>query len=251
MSTSTEVTPYIERGKIALRKADATMKDLVLAVTDELPISNYVFDIPFPPPAPIRTITPVQAEALIALPDVFGKVQPGTRRTLSPEEIVALYKEREVIKTISELLDGREDDIKTTIRHHMDVDAEERGVAVPKAKVDAASGEVIVAATERDANGHYVLCSKGKPERLPIPGTNQSWSREYRAGGVNTDQGERLLALYESGEITREDYLAFTKEVRVYDPTKAMESIKKNPERLGLLRRISQRTGVSTALWVR
>jgi hypothetical protein len=250
-STSTEVQPYIERGKIALRKADATMKDLVLAVTDELPISNYVFDIPFPAVAPVRTITEAQTEALKVLPEVFGKVQPGTRRTLKPEEITTLFKEREVLKTIGDLLDGREEDIKTIVRHHMDVDAEERGVAVPKSQVDPATGQVIVQATERDQNGHYVLCAPKKPERLNVPGTDQAWSREYRTGGVNDDQGERLLALYEAGDITREDYLAFTREVRVYDPAKAMESIKKNPERLALLRKISQRTGVSTALFVR
>lgn len=249
--TSTNLpAPLLERGRVALRDPKATLESIATAMlTDDVP-AEFLAVAPqaFPAVPAHREITAAQAEALIALPSVFGTVQPTERRALTDDEVSALYKERQVLKTLGDLLSGREEDIKTLIRHHMDVSAEERGVAVPKAVVR--DGQVVVEATPRDASGHYILCAPKAPERCPIPGTSEDWSREYRSGKVEIDLGA-LERLHEEGVVSREDYLAFTREVRVIDKAKVMEAIAKKPERLGLLAKISKRGLPGTSLFVR
>lgn len=248
--TQTEVVPlYVERGRVAI-KENKSLEEIAEAVLDETPVTITDVVVPFPAlPKPLE-LTDEHKKALRSLAKVFGQVQKTERGTLTPEEIAAVYEEREVLRTITELLSGREDAIKEYVRHHFDVDAEERGVAVPKAVIDRATGTVIVEPSPRSKDGHYVLGTKGNPERLPIPGTNMEWSREFRADKPQVE-GSRLKELFEAGEISKEEYYAFTREQRVFDADKARESLKKNPALLGVLRRISTRTGVGSSLFVR
>lgn len=251
MTTAEVVPAFIERGKVALKKGAALTEiaEEVLDPAQSVVVTNEV--IPFPPvPKPVE-ITDKQKKALRRLKDVFAVVQPTERRALKDEELAALYEEREVLKVILDLLDGREEDIKTLVRTHMDVIAEETGVAVPKAVVEPQTGKVIVEPSPRDQHGHYVLCVKGTPERCDIPGTDQAWSREFRSAGTTID-GNRLAELYDAEEITREEYLGFTREVRVFDGDKAKKFIEQNPVKgLSLLRRITTRSGVGSSLFVR
>ena len=189
-------------------------------------------------------------EALLALPGVFGKVQPDSRRTLTADEVKGLWDERLVLKAIGDLLDSREEDIKTLVRHHLDVDAEESGRAVSKAVIDPETHKVIVEATPRDINGHYVLAAPQQPERLNVPGTDQAFSREFRTGSISVD-ADLLLRLHEDGDLSREDYLSFTREVRVFDKAKALAAISKNPNLLGLLAKISRKGLASTSIQAR
>lgn len=246
--TVTALEPAIERGRIALRKPDATLKDVVEKMAEDLPTIVYSSVEEFPPPAPVLEITPEQAEALIALPAVFGQVQPGVRRSLSEDEIRALYDEREVLRKIMACVATRDEAIKETMRHHMDVDAEERGVAVPKAVIRR--GTTVVEATPRDANGHYILAQQGRPERVPISGTDQAWSREFRNGSLQYDTS-KIEALYQDGDIDRPTYLAMTREVRVADEGKILEALRRDPNRLGIIRRITSRAVAGTSMFVR
>lgn len=247
MSTSKDMLPAVVQRGIIAAKTGSSLKEVAALLVENDAVEVYA-PAEFPPVAPRTVITAEHEAALEALPGVFGQVQPETRRALTDDERLALYREFETLKKVTGLLDGRLDAIKTSIRHDFDVQAEEAGVAVPKAVVRG--GHVVVEASPRDVAGHYVLGSKGKPERLPIPGTNVEWSREMRSGTLNID-GSLLEALAESGEVSREDYLAMTREVRVFDEKKAMEAIVKNPERLNLLRRITRRTGIGSALTTR
>lgn len=249
---STALSPIAEKGRIAARKnPDASLTELAQSITEEPPLYWGGSDlIPFPPVAPTLVLTDTHKEALKALPEVFGQVQPEERRTLSEDEIKKVYDEHEVLKVIEELIGSRRDALKTTIKHHLDVDAEERNLAVPQPVVVKSTGEVKVEASPRDAHGHYVLGEKGKPERLPIPGTNQAWSREFR-GGSTSVSGARLDELYEAGEISKEDYYAFTREKRVFDEEKARKSIAKNPRLFDLLARMTTRSGVGSAMFIR
>lgn len=254
--TVTALEPAIERGRIALRKPDATLKDVVEKMAEDLPTIVYSSVEEFPPPAPVLEITPEQAEALIALPAVFGQVQPGVRRSLSEDEIRALYDEREVLRKIMACVATRDEAIKETMRHHMDVDAEERGVAVPKAVVDEKTGQVIVEATDRTKEGHYILCGPQAPERTPIPKTNLEWSREYRKGTVSTRTSpDEMLDLLNDGVIDRDAYLAMTREVRVFDETKALSAAVHSPDlRDQIIRAIKAMTSVgkpSVSLFIR
>jgi hypothetical protein len=242
----------IERGTFALRKnSDMSLEELAAAITEEVPsfwsMPGQV--VPFPEvPTPV-VMTPEIQEALNALPAVFGKVNLDKRRTMTEEEILDVYKEHEALKALETALKDRRDNLKTYVRHHLDVDAEETNRAVP-ADVFDKKGNKIVEASPRDKAGHYVLGEKGKPERLHIPGTNMDFSREaasYKAAL----SGERLTELFEAGEITREEYLAFTREVRVFDEDKARKAIAKDKRFLGLLARITERGGMRSALYVR
>lgn len=243
----------IERGRIALKSDDATLGTVAKAMVDA-----DVADAPLAPEAQPFPDLPKRVEltdkvrrAMNALPKLFGAVQPELRRTLSDRELNDLYFEREAIRTVTTALSGRDDAIKETVRNHMDADAEERGVAVPKAQVDKKTGEVIVPATPRDSHGHYVLATPEKREEVPIPGTNQMFVREYRRPSVSVDLSA-LLKMYEDGEITREEFLGMTRETRVLDEGKVWNFVRRYPERgLELLGKITKHGAPGTNFNVR
>lgn len=249
---SAELVSIIERGTYVLKhNPNATLAEIAAAITEEVPnfwtVPGQV--VPFPDvPTPV-VMTPEIQEALNALPEVFGKVSVDKRRTMTEEEILDVYKEHEALKALEDVLKSRRDNLKTYVRHHLDVDAEERNIAVP-ADVFDKKGNKIADASPRDPHGHYVLGEKGKPERLHIPGTNQDFSREASSYKAQVD-GDRLRELHEAGEISREDYLALTREVRVFDEDKARKALAKDKRLFGVLARITQRGGMKSALYVR
>lgn len=212
-------------------------------------------------PAPVYTnsaawpealvLTAEQRAALDAVPAVFGVVHPDAPKILTDDEIVALYEERETVREALEPLKGRDEVIKEIMRHHMDLVAEQSNIAVPKDIVR--NGQVIAEATPRDANGHYILASKGNPEQARVPGTNQAFVRQYREGGVSFAlAAEDLLAMYEEGRITREQYLSMTRETRVFDEAKTMEAVRKDPETyLPILKAVAVRSDNGTSMYVR
>lgn len=238
---SAALAPVIERGTIILRSnPDASLKEIAAAITEEPPLHDPLMQggvMPFPDlPTPV-VLEEDHIEALKALPAVFGKVNLEERRVMTDLENQSVHAEMVVVKKVMEVLSGREDALKEYVRTSMDVKAEQDGAAHPEH-------------SPRDAHGHYVLGKKGAPERLEIPGTNKAWSREMR-GGTTTLDGARLRELYENDAISKEEYYAFTKEVRVFDEEKARKSVAKDPSLLGLLARITKRGGVSSALFIR
>lgn len=256
-STSTEVVPAIQAGLVALKEdPGASVRAVATAMAEPYePDVARTEEIPFPPlPKPLQ-ITKEVRKALKRLPEVFGKVQPETRRTLTDQENHDAYEEREALKAIEKLLKERVEALNEIIRTHMDVDAEERGVAVPKAVVDDETGEVIVPATDRDAKGHYILCAKQDPERSEIPGENLEWSREFGAGETSFSADAVALAQMEAeGEISRETYLAMTRNVRVFDEDRATAALHDPKHRDSVLDVIRKFTSVGkphTKLWVR
>lgn len=252
VEADTALATIIERGTYALKhNADLTLAELAAAITEEVPAfwAAPGVVVPFPEiPSPVVMTDAIQ-EALNALPAVFGKTNIDKRRTMTEAEILDVYKEHEALKALEDSLKDRRDNLKEYVRTHMDVDAEERNLAVP-ADVFDKDGNKIVDASPRDKHGHYVLGEKGKPERLNVPGTNKAFSREASSYKAELS-GERLTELHEAGVISREDYLAFTREVRVFDEDKARKSIAKDKRFLGLLARITERGGMKSALYVR
>lgn len=251
-TASKELDVIVERGSYLLRQnPDATLAELAAAITDEVP-TFWAFPgqvVPFPDvPTPVTLTSEVQ-QALNALPEVFGKTNIEKRRTMTEDEISLVYREHEALKAIEDVLKNRRDNLKTYVRHHMDVDGEESGIAAP-ADVYDEEGQKVREASPRDPHGHYVLGEKGKPERLNVPGTNQAFSREASSYKAQVS-GDRLTELFNAGEITREDYLAFTREVRVFDEDKARKALAKDRRLLGLLARITERGGMKSALYVR
>ncbi len=254
MTTRALTKTDLKTGRIALRDGATLLdvaKNFLEPEPDHTPGSEM---IPFPAVPRTPILTAEDKAALARLPEVFGKVLVEERRSLKADEIAALHEERKVVKQVVTVLAGREGVINENIRHHVDVDHEERGVAVPKDKVHA--GRVIVEATPRDASGHYIFASQGDPTRVHIPDTNEDFSLEYRKGsdgGVQID-ANHLLDLLESEEITRAQYLALTREVRVFDEAKARQAILKDETLLEVIAKVTRRvapTKPGTSLFVR
>lgn len=240
----TEIVPTSLKPIIAKAASPAEVADAVGVGVDPI--------VPAAPEPPaVIAMTDDTRAALNALPGVFAAVQPAEVRLLTEGEIEMLYAETLVLKQIVSVLEEREEAVKEAVRNHMDLTAEAEGRAVPKDIVRG--GHVVATATPRDRKGHYVTASKGNPERLTIPSTNQQWSREYREGRISfADATDDLLALYEAGEITREQYLAFTREVRAFDEAKAMDALRKDPETyVPILAKIAKRGAPGTALFIR
>lgn len=236
MTENAQIETTLSQGLIAL-KAGVKMTDLAQILTQgqapEVPVT--------PPSAPAEVVLTDEAKkALRHLPEVFAEVQPSERRALSETEVKQVWAEYDTLRTIVDLLGSRYEDLKEIVRNHMDVTAEANG-----AEWDS---------TAKDPHGHYVLAAKGNPERCNIPGTNQAFSREYRAGRVSIDASV-LDEMHANGEISREAYLAMTRERRVLDEHKAMDAAANKPElREEILTAIAKMTKIGapgTSLFVR
>ncbi len=219
-------------GALALKADGATLGSVAEAMLADGPL-----DTPKKPKAPALVVmTDALIGALTVLPAVFAKKQVAEIRQLSPEELEALAEEYETIDAILKPLKTRQDAIKENVRHHLD----QRGVVSGRVNDD----------TVVDASGHYVFARPQQPDILPMPGTDKQWSNQYSSGSVSI-QGEKLLTMYEAGEITRAEYLAFTREVRVFDEAKAFAAIAKNPSMLGILKKIIKKGRPGNSLYVR
>ena len=227
----------------------SSLKDIAAALDVHVPAAPVYTNVAAWP-TPLE-LTPEQREALNMVPRFFGQVHPAEPKILDDDEMTALFGERQVLREVLEPLVGRDEVIKEIVRHHMDLVAEQSNVAIPKDIVRG--GSLVAEASPRDKAGHYILASKGNPERAHIPGTNQDWSREYREGGISfANAASDLLAMYEAGDITREQYLTMTREVRAFDEPKTMEAVRKDPETyLPILRAIAHRADNGTSMFVR
>lgn len=227
-----EIANIDQIGKIALKADGATLESIARAILSDAP-----FDEPKPLKAPASvSMTDGLVAALTVLPAVFAKRQVTEIRQLTSEELEALGEEQLTIDAIMRPLKARFEVIKENVRHHLD----QRGAA----------GDRVTSETEVDANGHYVFARPQQPDILAIPGTGKVWSNQYSSGSVQIDGG-KLLDMYESGAITREQYLAFTKEVRVFDETKAFASMAKDPSLIGVFKNIIKKGRAGSALYVR
>jgi hypothetical protein len=246
----TELKTMITRGRLALKDDKATLKSVATAM-----VAGEAVEAPETvqlPPLPTKVeLTEADKQAMDGLSMLFCNVVPESRRTLTEQELRTLHLEREAIRIVTGKLTSRDESIKETVRNHMDANAEAKNLAVSRALVDSKTGETIVAATPRDAHGHYVLATKEQREEVRIPGTDRVFTREYRAPSTGVDT-EKLLTMYEDGEISREEYLAFTRNIRVIDSDKVWDFVKKNPERgLSILAAVTTHGLPSTAFNVR
>ena len=222
----------VMRGRIALKEG-GDLKTIAAAMLD--PGALAPVESTPTAPAPMK-LTDEFGDNLVRLPAVFGKVQPHRLGKLTEEQVVKLHDEYGVLKTVLDTLKTREAGIKTIVRGHM--------------AAEAAEDEKVTEDTEYDKHGFPVIARKGAPQRSAVPGTNQVFSLEFRAGSPEIME-DRLLELYETGQIDRKTYLSFTREVRVFDEERALKAIQDDPELLELLRQITRRSRVGTNFHVR
>jgi hypothetical protein len=95
-----------------------------------------------------------------------------------------------------------------------------------------------------DAKGHFLT----KEEQPTAHG--KKFTRELRESKPSLS-GSDLLAAYENGLISRDDYLACTRETRVYDETKTRGNIKKDPGLLLRLRPLITKGGLTASIYHR
>lgn len=186
--------------------------------------------LPAAPPLP-AVITEDQRKALDRLHEVFGKVVPTDRRALQPAEVTALVDERMTLDEIEKLASKRKEGIRTAVCNHLDVEAEEDG-NIPE---DAT----------RDKDGHYVL-----PGKVPAPDLGKAFSREVRAGTPHIT-ADGLKALVDSGDLSHEDYLEMTTQVRVVDENKIMLRLRKNPDLVRALQKATTPVGKTASVYLR
>lgn len=231
----TTVTAQIARALQALTSDDASFKAVSAALVSDERLPTVLQGPVAPAPIPM---TQELVNALHALPDVFGQVQPPALRELTEAETKSVHKERETIKTILGLLGQRDEALKVIIRGHMALAAARTGEATES--------------TELDGAGFPIVAAEGNPQRFNVPGTGKAWSLEYRKGSVSIDLTE-LERLYNDGLVTKEEYYSFTREVRerVFDEEKAFKAIAKDPALLGVLRQIVKKGRAGTSLFTR
>jgi hypothetical protein len=247
----TEVEPVLAGALELLReKPDTDLSTLaakVAAAAEEPALASQVAEA-FPALPRHTELTDAVRRALAQIPALFGSVEIETRRSLTKKELDLITLEESVIALIATTLKARDEAIRETMRVHMDVDAEEKGIAIPKAKLGP-DGEVIVAATPRDQNGHYLLAVPQDPHQVPVGSV--IWSQEYSSSAAKPSDS-LLGELHRKGDIDRPDYLAVTREVRVFDKDRASALIRQHPGRgLALLRKITVSGKVTASLYLR
>jgi hypothetical protein len=246
---ATEIEPVLA-GALALLQAkpDISLDELAAQVVAAVPAAPAAEAEPFPKLPKTVELTDEVRRALKNVASIFNSVVIKDRRSLTKDELDLLTMEQGVIILIGATLIARQEAIKETIRHHMDVDAEEQGLAVPKDKLGP-DGEVIVAATPRDQHGHYLLATSGEPHQVQCGPV--LWSQEASSATPKPNDSA-LQAGFRAGTISREDYLAVSREVRVFDPEKARALVRKEPARgLAVLRQVTVGGKPKSSLYLR
>lgn len=203
----------------------AKLQDLIAAPPVERPVAFP--ELPKPP-----DLTDSAREALDAVPRQFGSFHLTERRALTTAELAKLTAEAQTLSQVVKPLADRLEAIKETVRTHMDVAAETAGLAIPAGQ--SRGGVLLREATPRiqggKAAGHYLLAGPATPHKVPVAGFEQEWEQRYTKGKAAPSRAA-LAALLDEGEITRQEFLAFTRESRQLDTDRIAAFIRKNPAR--------------------
>jgi hypothetical protein len=206
-STENALVPTFDFTKI-----DAELeKDPSLNLTDVL--AKLAVLPPADPAKPVQTATAVELvttkliDAIQAIPAVFGKVKPPkTRRLLDSGELQKLRVEKIQIDAAESALKKRKTEIHSMLSVHFDVYAEKRLNVDPEQ-------------TPKNKDGHYLIASAGYPETALVKEGDTHFRRQKAKDRVEWKM-EKLLDLFEKGEITRAEFLSMTSQTRVLDEDK-------------------------------
>lgn len=236
MSTNTAALDLIKT-KTALREGTVAKIDTIFDAVAPKPTSPEVAKVPMP-----VAISDEERQALERLPEVIGAVVPTERRVLTDDEPDLLLSEREVLKVIEGLVKRRLSDISLTVLNH-------------------SSSEVDLGATDGvmlDQDGKPLLNKEGQVVRkvkvLPQDSSIKScFSVETRGGTPTFDlaQFEKDCDDPEVEDLTHQDYLDNTTQVRVFDENKVMINLRKNPDLLDSIARYVKAPVPTVAVYVR
>lgn len=224
-----EIEAVLSKGRKALEQGANFTKVLKAMAEDVQPERAKVPEVPSAIP-----MTDELVHALGVLHAVFGRVNPENVRQLTDAENADLLEENRTIDTVIKALTDRLEATKMIARNHMHMTA-------------LAEGRVPVLDDEIDQRGHVLVARPGEPYKVPVPGTDKAWSLQYVAPRVEID--ETLLKQLQ--ETDPKAYLALTRQVRVFDEEKAIQSIRKNPGLLQTVHKLIKKGRASTSLFVR
>lgn len=178
-------------------------------------------------------ITETQLQAMKHLLEIFGKVVPTERRALEDAEVGLLIDERLTLDTIKDMAETRIGHIRTTVLNHMDVVKERDNEGKPFID-DAGYYTVLV-----DKDGHYIPDEK---VQIGVPNMEKvfSWERRNSSPDIDLSALQAMADDPHIPEITHEDWLAMTEQVRVFSEHKAMLHLKKHPKLLAVLDRVAK-----------
>jgi hypothetical protein len=238
-TTSSTELELVAQGALALVNGDKPWTILDLAADLAGPAAVFTEADPIPAPAPKVVFSELLRKALKALPELFGQVMPDEVCKLDRHELKAVTDEAANLDVIAKEIKVRREAIQAIIRNHQDREAEEAENGLPAGTQRIAEGA---------ARGHWLLASPGKPYKTPVDGYADSWRQQMVKGEVSVSPAV-LFDMAKSGQLTREEFLAFTREVRVYDAEKAQAFIRRNPVRgLSILARMTSRSAPSASL---
>lgn len=223
---STDVVALDTQTLDALRGGTLTLSALAKAIAPKAAPATPPATVPLP-----REISATQREAIERMPEVYGRVNPNSRRELEAAEIEDLIVERTTLDTVKKTAEARLADITTIAHNHLDVVIER---TVPEDQRPPI-----------DEKGHYIQAG-----RFGVPGQDKEFSREIREGSASLDTSA-LEALVESGDLTRKEYLSMTRQVRVVDEALVMLAVRKNPSLVKALAKATRPGTTGTSMYVR
>lgn len=193
-----------------------------------------VVETPLPKPL---VLSPEEEAALKAFAtQATNLTVPPNRRMMTTEELFSVNTFLATTKVVAKVVKrATEDTIKPAFHNHFDVKAEKDGVADPRTT------------PRHPKSGHYLLEDKTSGK---VSGLKASAERELRGGTVSLTE-EGLKGLVDSGEISHQEYLAMTRQVRVVDEDAVLAAVKKNPELVQKLRKATSVSDPTIALTIR
>lgn len=176
-------------------------------------------------------ISDEERQALELLPRVFAKVtQPGSPVPLSVKETDLLLEERTALATVEKMVKARKESIRVLVQNAIDAALLEAGEADEE--------------TPRDAHGWFLLKGEATGEH------HGRFVRTVRKGTVQIDL-DRLREMADDPDcdlLDHSDWLAMTRQTRVFDEAKAALALNQNPDLLRALVDATVTTGASTVL---
>lgn len=160
-------------------------------------------------------LTPEVLALMRRLPDL-ERLHLAARKVLTEDQVRALSAEDDAISGIQAYLEKRQAEVRETIRIHLDEMAR--------------AGGLVRADTPHDRYGHVILARPEEPWELDVPGFAVPWQQRYKSGKVTVSLDE-LEIMRDRSLITVAEFNALTRQVRILDPGKVTEFLRRNRAR--------------------
>lgn len=232
MSETTEVapTPQLTDVRAALAKVKTTVTDVLNAAKPQKDLVALA-ETPIPRSAALNEDA---EEAVARVAKLLSELDlPDRRRMLTTAELETLTRTYVEWDKASKGLAASREQIKAAIFNHFDAVAAHDGL--------------IDLDTQHTKEGWAIVEDKTS---AVVPGLDVKLTREVAGGKTELDV-DRLRDLVEDEVIEQADFLALTRQIRVVDEARALEWLRKNPERAHLLLEGTRTGSARASLYLR